>query len=94
MRSVSTTWEWRLVKIERAAGPEGSARRRRSTGIAEPRDWRRRQTLQVKYRGGAEAWWEFSMVGTTVRIPGHICLHDAMARVLGQAERSEGRQAD
>jgi len=90
MRSVSTTWEWRLVKIERAAGPEGTARRSRSAHDPVERDWRRRQTLQVKYRGGPEAWWEFTMPGATVRVPGHLCLHDAMSRVLGQRHPEDG----
>ena len=91
MRSVSTTWEWRLCKIERAAGPGGPVRQSRSDSSQPPRDWRRRQTVQVKYRGGAEAWWEFTMPGRTLRLPGHLSLHDAMARLLEQPERSEGR---
>jgi hypothetical protein len=90
-RSVSTTWEWRKVKIQPAARPTGkSALGRRQATVAPSFD-RRYRTVQVKYRGGPEAWWELATCGYSVRIPGHICLHDALSFLL-ENNGPEGRR--
>jgi hypothetical protein len=77
-RSVSTTWEWRKVKIEPAARPRSKQPAQPATGLA--RGLRRPAHFRIKYRGGSEAWWELSDGRYTIRIPGHICLHDALMR--------------
>lgn len=79
IRSVSTTWEWRMVKIERAAGPESdSARRARKALPVGAATARRTTTVSIRYRGGPEAWWELSSCGRRLRLPGHTSLHDAL----------------
>ena len=40
-------------------------------------------TMMLTYRGGAEAWWEVKCRGRTYHFPGHLCLHDVMARIEG-----------
>lgn len=40
-------------------------------------------TLMLTYRGGPEAWWEVKARGRTYHFPGHLALHDVMARVEG-----------
>lgn len=39
-------------------------------------------TLTVRYRGGAEAWWEVKARGRSWRFPGYLAFHDVMAEVL------------
>ena len=85
----STPYEWRRVKIEPAARPQGTARAKRARSQARaplperahvlPR---RRLGIQVTYRGGAEVWWELSYAGRTVRLNGFVALHDAMRFLL------------
>lgn len=38
-------------------------------------------TLTIRYRGGAEAWYEIRARGSVGRIEGHICLHDVMMAI-------------
>lgn len=38
-------------------------------------------TVTVRYRGGAEAWYEVKARGRTWRFPGHVALHDAFDRI-------------
>jgi hypothetical protein len=90
VRSVSTTWTWKKVKIEPAARPRskqppqaasGSRRAKRPCVDGASLD-RRVHTIQVKYRGGPEAHWYIGWVGDSVYLPGHLSLHDALAMVL------------
>jgi hypothetical protein len=81
-RSSSTTWGWRRVKI--ASAPQGPTtrdaehRRWYHLRARDPREW---QTLTIKYRGGAEAWYEVSARGERGRFPGHRALHDVMEEI-------------
>lgn len=77
----STTWEWRLCKI-RSSHLEGTARS--SAQIA--RDNRRRKSVrkgsvqvQIVYRGGAEDAWLVRLDGGNWRrVPGWLCITDAL----------------
>lgn len=86
--SPSTTWAWRKVKI--APAPK-APREQRPKGPSKPLAsvWNGRETLtiSVRYRGGAECWYELKSRGQTVRIPGHVALHDVMGRIYGQHAR-------
>jgi hypothetical protein len=81
-RTPSATWAWRRVKI--ASAPQGpttrDAKHRRWYHLRQrdPREW---LTITVKYRGGAEAWYEVSARGERGRFPGHRCLHDVMTEI-------------
>jgi hypothetical protein len=85
----STTFEWKYVKIRRRPGPQGTARAKRAPKVSpegrvpnSERDLRRSHHVEVTYRGGPECWWEFRYAGQTVRVPGHLQLHDALVHVL------------
>jgi hypothetical protein len=75
----STTWEWRKIKIARP--PEAtravSTKSRRFFGLP-PRNPREILTIRIKFRGGAEAWYEVHARGSIARYPGHLALHDVM----------------
>jgi len=90
-RSVSTTWEWRKVKIERAAGPDResavSGRRRRQGAAALDR---RVRTVQVKWRGGSEAWFALNDGRGWIHVPGHRCLYDVMLELAGNLAEGQG----
>lgn len=85
-RSGSTTWEWRKVRIP--GRPEGHRDSTRRVPLA-PRNDRIPLTVVVKYRGGAEAYWELRARGRVYRLPGHMYLHDAMTVVQGLALDTE-----
>lgn len=38
-------------------------------------------TIQIRYRGGSEAWWFIEARGSSGAFPGHMCLHDVMREV-------------
>lgn len=62
--------------------PPNGPRQRWSEGLLPAplarRNRREPLTLSVKYRGGAEAWYEIKARGRTYRVPGHRALHDVM----------------
>src|SRR5688572_16927230 len=83
IRSISTPWAWRRVKIGPA--PQANSDRERSEAsqgslTAWPR--RRPVTLTLTYRGGPEAFWQIEARGRTWRRPGVIALHDLMVEVM------------
>ena len=87
-RSASTTWAWRRVKISQpAAGHGHSAGGAGSTRALPPWPRRRNLTVVIRHRGGAESWWEIKARGRVWRLPGHLCLEDAFAQVLGETGR-------
>lgn len=83
--SPSTTYEWKKVKIQpparahRAQPPKASKSsvRRRFIGRTLS-ELRTATSLVVRYRGGAETWWELSWGGVTKRFPGHVALDDVL----------------
>jgi hypothetical protein len=77
----STTWEWKRVKIDPplAAPPKQSPK---AAARLARRAAREPTTLTIRYRGGAEAWWEVKARGRSWRVPGHVALHDVMRMVL------------
>lgn len=81
--SGSTTWDWRKVKIRQA--PEAEGRVERSESLRSLLGWpiRRPMTIRVKYRGGAECWWELHARGRMIRRPGSLALHDVLREFYG-----------
>lgn len=78
----STRWEWKRVKMARppeASSTAPSAARFRNA--LPGRDPRKPLPVTVKFRGGAECWYEVVSRGTTWRFPGTVCLHDAMRKI-------------
>ena len=39
--------------------------------------------ITITYRGGPEASWLIKKGGSAWRFPGHMCLHDALAKIHG-----------
>ena len=80
----STTWAWKRVKISRP--PEGN-RERGPKGLHtwvgrsrwDPR--KDRVTIRIRYRGGAECWYEVEARGATARLTGTVALHDLMVAI-------------
>lgn len=88
-RTASTTWGWRYVKIRTA--PQAKEHRERSeSALHSLLMWPRRKpmTLTIKWRGGAECWYEIRARGRTIRRPGCVALDDIMAD-LGRWHRLE-----
>lgn len=82
--SASTTWGWRYVKIgRRPQGPSDAAAAGVRSRILSSRNPRDALTISVKYRGGNECWWEIKARGTTLRVPGHLALHDVLMSLSG-----------
>ena len=83
--SSSTTWVAKPDRMRRSRregqqdGPKAPSFL--SLGRRNPKD---RLTIQVKYRGGSEAWWLIEARGTRQAFPGHMCVHDVMSAVNGQ----------
>lgn len=92
--SGSTTWAWKRVKIPERRRPTGhsaaAGRTTPSVGTQRshltPREARSPHTVQIKYRGGAEAWWELKWGNNTVRVSGVLCLHDVMRELFNSPE--------
>lgn len=81
-RSPSTTWDWRKVRIScPAGGHQDSAPKALRWRFRPPRNPRVPLTMTVKFRGGAEAWYEIHSRGGVGRFPGHVCLHDVMDEI-------------
>jgi hypothetical protein len=85
--SSSTTWEFRKVRIP--GRPKGHVAAAAKRPPLTNRDLRTVQTLVVKYRGGAEAWWEIKARGRIYRMPGWVALHDAMVSIYGDGQSHE-----
>lgn len=83
--SGSTTYVWKKVKITAPPRPTAPRRAERgsSPGPAGPRrremePLRKPKNVQVRFRGGAETWWEITWGGVTKRFPGYVQLDDAL----------------
>lgn len=83
----STTWEWKKVKVRRPAGGPSSASSKTASSLSA---WNPREPLSitVSYRGGPEAWWLIRARGREFRVPGHLCIHDAMRLVYNHPSLS------
>ena len=80
-----TTWRWVLTRVEAGAHPQGTAHPQDGRSrFAVPRSRRSRVALAVHYRGGPESSWLVTYNGRSVRIPGWLCMEDAMRQVLGE----------
>jgi len=80
-RTPSTTYAWRRVKISSPPqAPRESRRRRRWIALGNKE---RRQLIEVRvrYRGGAEDWYEVRARGGVVRVQGSLTFGDVMERV-------------
>jgi len=81
----STTYEWRRVKMSRPAGGQTGSRPKGGRWWFLSRyDWRKPLALTVKYRGGAEGWFEVHSRGGIGRFPGHACIYDVMREITRQ----------
>lgn len=91
MRSVSTTFEWKRVKMSRPPNgqPEKPAQRGRWFHLPA-RNWRQPLTLSVKYRGGAEGWVEVRARGGVGRYPGYTTLIEVLADANSLDRRHAG----
>jgi len=85
----STTFAWKRVKIKAPPRPQGTARAKRAPiepsadkERAAKRTARESSTMSVRYRGGAEAWWEITYYGKVKRFSGVLSFHDVMRFVL------------
>ena len=76
---------WKRVKIRRppeahsGSRPKGDYWRR-----LPPRNGREPLKVSVKYRGGAQAWYEIHARGGVLRVTGDTALHDVMSRINNQ----------
>jgi len=99
--SGSTTYVWQKVKITAAAKAQGTARAKRARRSAtvsapphSPTDLRRPKTVQVKFRGGAETWWEITWGGSTKRFPGHVALDDVLFCMFTHGSSCRGHREE
>jgi hypothetical protein len=82
----STTSEWEWVKIRRRRpGPSRTALGERPLSSLGVWDRRTPLTLTVSYRGGPECWIEIKGRGTSLRVPGSLCLFDALSQMWGDS---------
>jgi hypothetical protein len=80
--SVSTTWDWRPVKIsQRPKGPGNGPPQASSLRRLTPWPRRHRISLTIVSRGGSESWYEIRTRGVVLRVPGHRALEDVMATI-------------
>ncbi len=89
VRSLSTTWEWRRVKIA-SPPPRPSASPKAATKWWHLTRWNGRKSLTIRivYRGGPQCWYEVESRGSRGRFPGVTALHDVMSEVYGGDRRS------
>ncbi len=82
VRSASTTWFWKRVKMHRAPQASGSA-----SGAStfwrrlSPRNPRVPLHITVKLRGGAECWVEVHARGAIGRYHGATAIYDVLADI-------------
>lgn len=82
--SPSTTWAWKKVKIGQAPQAQHHVGRRPSLS---PWPSRKRLHIEVKYRGGAQAWVELRSRGETWRVTGDTAIYDVLVSIFGHAPR-------
>ena len=89
VRSGSTTWGYRKVKIAPPPEAMSATAQPASKWWHLPR-WNPRKpiTLKITYRGGASCWYEVHSRGSVGRFEGSICLHDVLDQVYGADRRS------
>lgn len=87
IRSGSTTYEWKKVKIAGSArtGQHGGRKPGRFSGLSR-RNRTARLTMTISYKGGAESWWLIETRGRHAVFPGHRCLDDVMAEINREFE--------
>lgn len=81
--SVSTSWEWKRVKIRRPAGGQTHSRPKGGRWRSLPP--RRRQDttiISLKYREGGECWYEVTSRGKTGMMPGWRDLHSVVEEIV------------
>lgn len=83
--SPSTTWLPKVDILREAPAQGDTAADRRPPGgsrAMKKRDSYAPMQIEVRFRGGAEASWLITARGRTWRVPGHVCVHDALAAVV------------
>lgn len=81
-RTTSTTPEWRWAKIRATPARPSKTSPKASLPALAPWDKAMALSISVKYRGGAECWWEITARGRVWRRPGHLALDDVLQEVL------------
>jgi hypothetical protein len=80
--SVSTTWEYRRVKISQRRRPQASRSPEASKRYSlSPWPRRERLELRVVSRGGSESWYEVRSRGCVWRFPGWLDLDSVMSSI-------------
>lgn len=83
----STTFKWIHAKIDSPpAAPTAQPRRDRSKPALAHWSGRNPITIQVRYRGGAEAWYEVRGRGRVWRVTGDTDIHSVMEAVYGRGK--------
>lgn len=68
-----------------AGGRKARVPKARHWFLGHPRNMREPITIRIRYRGGAEAWWEIEARGQTLRRPGHVAIHDLFREINGES---------
>lgn len=66
-----------------AERPYGQSPSEARASLVRTRNMRVPLWIEVKYRGGSEAWWEIRFRGQVRRYPGHLSLHELGVIVNG-----------
>jgi hypothetical protein len=82
----STTIAWKIAKIRRPAGGQGTTASKTPHPAVPQHRWfglpalnpRKVLHLSIKDRGGPEAWVEIHARGRVVRYPGYMCIADIL----------------
>lgn len=87
IRTGSTTYEWRKVKIAGSArtGQHVGRKPGRFSGLSR-RNRTARLTVTISHKGGAESWWLIEARGRSAVFPGHRGLDDVMAEINREFE--------
>lgn len=99
--SLSTTYEWRKVKITAAPQAQGIARAKRAPLGVRPdapacsaAELRRSRYVQIRMRGGAEMWWEITYGSVTKRFPGYVPIDDVLLCMFTHGARCPGHREE
>lgn len=88
----STTWQYRKIRIEPDAHPQGNALRSSGhSSFFRSRSRYKRNGIVIQYRGGPEASWLVCIGERCWRFPGWLCIEDCFTQVLGQTPREDER---
>lgn len=80
----STRWVAQPPKIAPPPQAKGHRASEASPALSLlPWPARRPMNITIKYRGGPECWYEIRARNRTMRVPGVVCIHDALKVLWG-----------